>query len=199
MDKIWRMATVATVATLAVVLTAGAASATTVRASGGHSADSRHHGRNHPVLPKGAFGTVASVNGTSTTGTCGAADTAGTFTVNGPHDTTFTVDVTTTPTATTFAEHGVTTPTFANVCVGDKVGALGLVSSDTVTATGVFITTSQTLKPLASFGTPKGSGSQGSKSFSPPAGQPAGNGHGFKSGSTKGWNSSGHSSQHHTH
>jgi hypothetical protein len=145
--------------------------------------------------PHAVFGTVASVNGTSTTGTCGTADTAGTFTLNGPHDTTFTVDVSTT---TTFAEHGVTTPTFAEVCVGSKVGALGMISSDTVTATGVFITPSQTFKPQAGFGTPKGSGSQGSKPFSHPAAQPSGNSHGFTSGSTKGRNSSGHSSQHHT-
>jgi non-canonical (house-cleaning) NTP pyrophosphatase len=126
MFKSWRIAKVATIAIVAVaVLSSGAASASTP----GH-----HH---HRVVPTGAFGTVASVSGTSAAGTCGVADAAGTFTLTSAHGATDTVNVSTT---TTFEEHGVTTPTFANVCVGDKVGAFGMISSGTVTATGVFVT-----------------------------------------------------------
>jgi hypothetical protein len=133
MFKSWRIAKVATIAIVAVaVLSSGAASAST---------PGRHH---HRVAPTGVFGIVASVNGTTTAGTCGTADTAGTFALTGAHSTTDTVNVSTT---TTFEEHGVTTPTFANVCVGDKVGAFGMISSGTVTATGVFVT------PQAVFGT----------------------------------------------
>ena len=135
MFKSGRIARIAVIATVAVaVLAGGAASAS----------PGRHH---HRVVPAGVFGTVASVNGTSTAGTCGTADTAGTFTLDAAHSTTDTVDVSTT---TTFFEHGVTTSTFANVCVGDKVGAFGMVSAGTVTATSVFITPP---KPPVVFGT----------------------------------------------
>ncbi|MGD0380033.1 MAG: hypothetical protein ABSC30_08615 [Acidimicrobiales bacterium] len=146
------MAKIAILATLAVVLLSGAAaSATTLRASGGLSTGSGHHGRHHHRdAPTGVFGTVASVNGTSTTGTCGVAATAGAFVLDALPSTTFTVDVSTT---TTFSEHGVSTPTFANVCVGEKVGAVGMISSGTVSATSVFVTTPPTPKPHAVFGT----------------------------------------------
>ncbi len=152
MSRTWRMAKIATLATLAVVLlSGGVASATTLRASGGFSTGTGHHGRHHHhAAPTGVFGTVASVDGTSTAGTCGVAAAAGTFTLNGAHATTFTVDVSTT---TTFSEHGVTAPTFANVCVGEKAGALGLISSGTVTATSVFVVAPPTPKPHAVFGT----------------------------------------------
>ena len=66
-----------------------------------------------PHQPKGAFGVVASVNGVSDPNTCGTSGAAGTFTLTGHKDTTFTVNVATT---TAFAENGVTTPSFAN-CV----------------------------------------------------------------------------------
>jgi cyclophilin family peptidyl-prolyl cis-trans isomerase len=139
-------------ATLAVVLlSGGVASATTLRASGGISPGSGHHGRHHHHdAPTGVFGAVASVNGTSTTGTCGVAATAGTFTLDAAHSTTDTVNLTTT---TTFSEHGVSAPTFANVCVGEKAGAFGMISSGTVTATSVFVIPPPTPKPHAVFGT----------------------------------------------
>jgi hypothetical protein len=90
-----------------------------------------------PPSLSGAFGTVTSVNGTTTAGTCGVADTAGTFTVTDPiQSVTDTVDVST---STVFASPGVTGPTFANVCVGDLVGAQGPVSAGTVTANLVFV------------------------------------------------------------
>ncbi len=149
MFKSGRLAKVTGVATLALVLTGGAASASTLQANAGHSGRG-HHGRHQPVRPSGASGTVVSVNGTTTAGTCGTADTAGAFTLSAFHNTTDTVDVTTT---TTFSEHGVTTPSFATVCVGGKVGAVGMVSSDTVTATAVFVTPPPTPKPHTVFGT----------------------------------------------
>ena len=140
-----RMAKSLTGVALAVaLLSGGAASATTLRASVGHSTGDRHHGRHHPVVPAGVFGTVASVNGSTTPGACGVADTTGTFTLTAFHGTTDTVDVS--PTST-FWEHGITAPTFANVCVGEKVGAVGTISSATVTATGVFIAPPPIPKP----------------------------------------------------
>ena len=85
----------------------------------------------------GVFGTVASVNGTSATGTCGVADTTGNFTVTVPWGSaTDTVDVTG---ATTFKAPGTTAPSFADVCVGSQVGAIGVVTSGTVAATWVFV------------------------------------------------------------
>ena len=95
-----------------------------------------------PPAPKPhlVLGTVASVNGTTTNGFCPLADSTGVFTLSAEHDKTFTVDVGTT---TKFGGHGVSSPTFANVCVGGKVGAFGLISSGTVTATAVFVSASR--------------------------------------------------------
>jgi hypothetical protein len=145
------------------------------------------------------FGTVASVNGTSTAGTCGVADTTGTFTMTDIHGTTDTVDVATT---TTFSEHGVTAPSFVDVCVGAKVGAVGTISSGTVTATAVFASPSMTAGPPihASLGTSHGAGPQGSTKGSHPTSGPFEGNHG---GSGKGTENtshfSGHSSGHHSH
>jgi hypothetical protein len=149
MFKSARLAKVTAVTTLALVLTGGAASASTLGASAGHPVAGGHHTRHHRVLPSGVFGTVASVNGTSTAGTCGTADTAGTFTLTAFGGTTDTVDVAT----TTFFEHGVTSPSFLDVCVGGKVGAVGMISSGTVTATAVFVSPPPTPKPQVVFGT----------------------------------------------
>ena len=94
--------------------------------------DKTHDDHGHHVV---AFGTVASVNGVSDAGVCGAPG-AGSFTITGPKGTTFTVNVTST---TMFEVHGVTDPSFANVCVGDKVGAKGDLTGTTVAATDVFV------------------------------------------------------------
>ena len=145
----WRLAKVVSVAALAVVLTGGAASASTLRASDGHSTGSRHHGRDHRGS-EGVFGTVASVNGTTTTGACGITATTGVFTLNGEDNTTLTVDVSTT---TTFNEQGVVSPSFAAVCVGGRAGALGRSSGSTVTTTAVFVVPPPTPKPHTVFGT----------------------------------------------
>jgi hypothetical protein len=155
------------------------------------------------------FGTVASVNGVNTAGTCGAADAAGTFTLDAAHATTDTVNVSTT---TTFVEHGVTSPTFANVCVGDKVGAIGAISSNTVTATTVFITPPSTPKahgffgghkdstpgPKVDFGTHSTSGSPATGPHFYGHGNDSHSGPGF-GGSTNGSHSNGSFSGHHSH
>ena len=90
-----------------------------------------------PPRPQHVSGTVASVNGSSATNTCGTAGTSGDFTVTS-HSTTYTVDVG--ANSTNFQEKGVPTPSFAIVCVGDKVKATGAISTDNiVTATVVTV------------------------------------------------------------
>ena len=88
----WHMAKVISVAALAVVLTGGAASATTMRASAEHQTGNRHHGHDHGS-PRGVFGTVAAVNGSTSSGNCGVATNPGVFTLNGEDNAAFTVDV----------------------------------------------------------------------------------------------------------
>ena len=89
-----------------------------------------------PHVRTGAMGTVASVNGISTPGTCGTSGLPGSFTITGHDSKTFTVNV---DPSTTFTDEGVTSPTFANVCVGEFVAAKGTVTDPIVTATDVFI------------------------------------------------------------
>ena len=181
----WRLAKGVSVAALAVVLTGGAASASTLRASDGHSTGSRHHGRDHRGS-EGVFGTVASVNGTTTTGD---------FTLNAEHNKTFTVDVSTT---TKFAGHGLSTPSFADVCVGGRVGAFGLISSGTVTATAVFVTPAVTSPPHhASFVPSQVSSPEGSSKVSQQTDHFQGRQGGSGSGARDGSNSSGNTSGHH--
>ena len=72
---------------------------------------------------------MASVNGSSSTGACGTAGTSGDFTVTSA-GTTYTVDVG--ANSTTFKEKGVTAPSFAIVCTGDKVRTTGTISSDNI-------------------------------------------------------------------
>jgi predicted house-cleaning NTP pyrophosphatase (Maf/HAM1 superfamily) len=121
MFKAWRMARVATVAAVATVLCGGTAAATTAGVQAHHA----------------ATGTVDSVNDVSTAGACGSAGTPGDFTM-ASHGTTYTVDVG--ATTTTFKDQNVSSPSFANVCAGDKVRSLGTVSTnDIVTATEVIV------------------------------------------------------------
>ena len=82
-----------------------------------------------------AAGIVASVGGISVAGTCGTAG-AGTFTLTSEHGKTFTVNVDIT---TTYVDKDVTSPTFANVCVGAMAGVEGDVTGTAVTAAGVFV------------------------------------------------------------
>ena len=90
-----------------------------------------------PRERKGAFGTVASVNGVSDPNTCGTAGAAGSFTLTAHEgNEPFTVNVDTT---TEYKAKDVTDPSFANVCVGGLVGAKGTVEDTIVTAAKVFI------------------------------------------------------------
>ena len=93
---------------------------------------------------KGAFGVVASVNGVTTPGTCGTHGGTGSFTLTGHKGTTFIVNVDPT---TTFADEGVATPSFANVCVGVDVIAKGTFADTTVTATKVRVLPPRPPKP----------------------------------------------------
>ncbi len=150
MSKMSRMATIATMATLVVVVLAGGvASATTMRADSGPGL-APHHGHRHHPAPPAVFGVVASVNGTATAGTCGAAGSAGTFVVSGPRGAATTVEVSTT---TAFVEQGVSAPTFADVCVGDRTGAFGTDPGGTFTATVVFVAPPPTPRPRFVSGT----------------------------------------------
>jgi hypothetical protein len=86
-------------------------------------------------------GSVTSVNGVSTAGTCGVADTAGSFVVTWtdihsiPHSTiNTTVDVTAT---TPFVVNGVATPSFVDVCVNGKASVIGTNSSGALDASAV--------------------------------------------------------------
>jgi len=104
------------------------------------------------IVPAYAQGIVASVNGVATAGTCGAEGLAGSFTLGGFRAFPVTtaaprfvsaVDVTST---TTFSDAALTTPTsasFAYVCVGSQVTALGTLSSGALAATLVTIVPAQ--------------------------------------------------------
>jgi len=93
------------------------------------------HHEHHNAAP-GAFGTVTSVNGVSDPGTCGMSGAMGSFALIGPKGKTFTVNVSP---STTYVDKGVTTPTFANLCVGDIAAAKGTVNGAIVTADKVFV------------------------------------------------------------
>ena len=94
------------------------------------------------TAPKGSApsvsGTVTAVNGDSTPGACGTAGGTGDFTLTGSGATpaVHTVDVTP---ATSFVQKKVAAPTFADVCVGDDAGAIGVQTGFVVAATGVSI------------------------------------------------------------
>ena len=89
-----------------------------------------------PPSPQKVSGTVASVNGTSTRGMCGTAGSPGEFVLSSK-GTPLTVDVAVP--STTFVDRGVSAPSFADVCVGDRTRALGAISNEVVTATEVIV------------------------------------------------------------
>ena len=97
-----------------------------------HKDDDKHKHDDH----RGVFGTVASVNGVTDPGTCGSPGATGAFTLTAWKNTTFTVNV---DPSTKFFVFGVTGPTFANVCVGEKVAAKGALTGTTVAATTAFV------------------------------------------------------------
>jgi hypothetical protein len=76
---------------------------------------------------KPTSGTVTSVNGATTPGTCGTAGAAGAFTLATHKGLPVMVDVSS---ATSFVDRAVSSPSFAVVCVGDKVRARGTQNSD---------------------------------------------------------------------
>jgi hypothetical protein len=142
MLKNWRTTKFALAASVvALVLCGGTAAADTGGAAPHWTGGGLHAPIHHWAFPQGAFGTVSSVNGDSTSGACGTAGATGSFAVTGWKATVTTVDVTS---ATTFAGSLADPPTFANVCVGKLVGAVGTVADDTVTAAKVFVIRAQT-------------------------------------------------------
>jgi hypothetical protein len=137
MLKNWRTTKFALVGSAAALVLCGGTAAADSGGAFPHPTIGGHHAPlHHWVFPQGAFGSVSSVNGDSTAGTCGTAGATGSFTVTGWKSTATTVDVTS---ATTFAGSLIAPPTFANVCVGKLVAAVGTLSSDTVTAAKVFV------------------------------------------------------------
>jgi hypothetical protein len=83
-----------------------------------------------PPAPQHIAGTVATVNGTGAASACGVRGTSGSFTVPSGQAN-FTVSVTP---ATVFQERGQHEPSFADVCVGDKVRVAGPISPAGVVA-----------------------------------------------------------------
>jgi hypothetical protein len=136
MVKGWRTAKSAVAATAVALAFCGGTAAAMSGGLSPHANVPRFHPLTAHPIPEGAFGLVSSVNGVTTAGTCGSSSTAGSFMVRAWKNVADTVDVTTT---TTFVDPATTTPSFANVCVGTLVGALGAVSNDVVTATKVFV------------------------------------------------------------
>ncbi|MGO9876425.1 MAG: hypothetical protein ACLPVY_21835 [Acidimicrobiia bacterium] len=93
-----------------------------------------------PPPPAVAFGLVGSVNGSTATTACGAANASGTFTVTGHQGRNASqTTVAVTAMTTAFTEHDVSTPSFLNVCVGEMVGATGTTASGALQATNVTI------------------------------------------------------------
>jgi hypothetical protein len=120
-------------------LTMGAAVAALLGATASATAAGADPGApwHHRFHPHAVAGTVSAVNGSSAAGTCGTGGSAGAFTVTTKHQSSDTVDVSTT---TAFFERGVTTPSFADVCVGDLAGAIGTLAGTTLDAGDVFVT-----------------------------------------------------------
>ncbi|HEY1653130.1 MAG TPA: DUF5666 domain-containing protein [Acidimicrobiales bacterium] len=88
--------------------------------------------------PPVVAGKVTSVNGSSTSGSCGTPGGTGTITLTTFKGATVTADVTS---STTFSEGPGSSPSFADVCVGSDAAALGTPASTptSFTATKVFV------------------------------------------------------------
>ena len=116
------------------------------------------------IMPAQAQGIVASVTvdggaASSAPGTCGGADEAGSFTLGSAWPMPVlaiatwpvtTVDVTSSTTFTDAAVVSPATPSFADVCVGGQVEALGTLSSGALAATAVTIVPAQAQGIVAS-------------------------------------------------
>gem|GEM_PF-3946920 len=116
-------------------------------------------------------GRVASVNGDTSTSSCGSSGATGSFTLTAQKGATLTVDVTGT---TKFTERDLSPATFANVCVGTGLTAFGTKTGTTLSATSVVIRGTASHTP----GSWRGTGHQHwTKSQDPPAAQsPSGGG-----------------------
>lgn len=89
-----------------------------------------------PPTPQHVAGTVSTVNGSNAPGTCGSDGGSGSF-VLASQPSAITVSVSP---STGFAQNGDHTPSFANVCVGDKAHVQGPISpSGTITASHVTV------------------------------------------------------------
>jgi hypothetical protein len=77
-----------------------------------------------------------SVNGSSASGACGVAGTSGTFTVIRRNASQAIIDVTST---TKFRDPGVTSPSFADLCVNETARAVGTLSAGVLNANVVHI------------------------------------------------------------
>ena len=86
-------------------------------------------------------GDVTAVNGISTAGSCGVADTAGNFVVTWTDNHSIpasTINTTVGVVGTTpFVEKGITSPSFANICVGGNASVIGTYSSVVLEASAV--------------------------------------------------------------
>jgi hypothetical protein len=89
-----------------------------------------------PPPTASVFGMVVSVNGSTADGACGTLGGNGTFTIMNRSAVRKVVNV---DSSTVFASKVVTSPTFANVCVDEMVGATGTRSGKVITATDVMI------------------------------------------------------------
>ncbi len=143
-----RAVRVASVAGLALGLAAGGSAVAGATTSGSSGANSTSTGQPptggmppNGGSPPAVVGTVATVGSNS-------------FTVKAKDGSTVTVDVSS---STTYRDRDVTSPTLANVTVGEMVAAFGTETSNTVTATSVDI------------GGPGGPGGHGGPGGSPPA------------------------------
>ena len=120
----------ARVASIIIAIGTGVGLSSGVAAAGGWP------GESPPPPVSGAFGTVASVN--SLTSGCGTPGASGTFTLSGLGGRTWTVNVSSPP-GTTFFDPADSSPSFGDVCVGARVGAVGTTSGGAIDATKVFV------------------------------------------------------------
>lgn len=92
-----------------------------------------------------AQGLVTSVNGVANAGTCGGASSAGSFNLAGNgRKGIVTIEVSS---KTTFIDAGASSPSFADVCVGTDVTAIGVISTATLTAASVTVVARHIAQP----------------------------------------------------
>jgi hypothetical protein len=120
---------IASTAGLALGLSAGVAAAAGASTAGTTTAHSAASGQHH------AHGTTANGGSAAAVGTVASVGTDS-FTLTTKAGATVTVDVTS---STSYKDQGVTSPSLADVTVGETVAAFGTESSGTVTATSVSI------------------------------------------------------------